>query len=138
MNELVADIVQDFHESNKIIEIEPLLDLKVDINMIWQVWTNLISNAIKYSGKTENPKITIGSKQHHGSTCYCLTHNDIGFDMRHANKLFGVFQRLHKVSEFEGTGVGLALVKTIIERHGGASLGRWKNRPQGNILFHTS
>lgn len=126
MNELVVDIVQDFHESHKIIEVEPLLDSKGDINMIRQVWTNLISNAIKYSGKTENPKITIGSKRHQGSICYYITDNGVGFDMRYANKLFGVFQRLHKVSEFEGTGVGLALVKTIIERHGGQVWGEGK------------
>jgi light-regulated signal transduction histidine kinase (bacteriophytochrome) len=87
--------------------------------MIRQVWTNLISNAVKYSGKNEKPEIEIGSTEKEGSVCYHVRDNGVGFDMRYVGKLFGVFQRLHQVNDFEGTGVGLALVKTIVERHGG-------------------
>jgi light-regulated signal transduction histidine kinase (bacteriophytochrome) len=88
--------------------------------MIRQVWTNLIGNAIKFTRKRVLGVIQIGTKtDESGGIIYFIRDNGAGFDMRHAEKLFGVFQRLHAQPEFEGTGVGLALVKRIIERHGG-------------------
>ncbi len=84
-----------------------------------QVWINLISNALKYSGKKAFPVIEIGSFGQDDSIVYYVKDNGVGFDMKYAHKLFGVFQRLHKISEFEGTGVGLALVHRIITKHGG-------------------
>ncbi len=109
---------------------EPELDIKLILgalpatrgteSMIRQVWVNLISNAIKFSSKTEDAVIEIGSsKDDAGKITYFVKDNGAGFDMRHADKLFGVFQRLHSVEEFEGTGVGLALVQRIVERHNG-------------------
>jgi light-regulated signal transduction histidine kinase (bacteriophytochrome) len=89
-----------------------------DPNLIKQVWVNLVSNALKYSRKTDHPKIEIGSHQN-GSLIYYIKDNGAGFDMKHAGKLFEVFQRLHLASDFEGTGVGLALTQRIISRHGG-------------------
>ena len=87
--------------------------------MIQQVWVNLLSNAFKFSGKVENPEIEIyGEKKKDGFT-FRVQDNGAGFDPKYMNKLFGVFQRLHRVEEFEGTGVGLALVKRIIHKHGG-------------------
>jgi signal transduction histidine kinase len=99
--------------------IEPLESAYADLKMMEQVWTNLISNAVKYSSKQEAPFVTIGSERHNGDTCFFVKDNGVGFDMEYKDKLFGVFQRLHKAEEFPGTGVGLAIVKRIIARHGG-------------------
>jgi PAS domain S-box-containing protein len=90
-----------------------------DYNLIQQVWLNFISNAFKYSGKNASPVITISSYANEGEIVYSIKDNGVGFDMQYAHKLFGVFQRLHHASEFEGTGVGLALVQRIVHRHGG-------------------
>ena len=90
-----------------------------DSALIRQVWSNLVSNAIKYSGKHENQYIEINSSQKGNYIVYSIKDNGVGFDMQYAHKLFGVFQRLHKQTEFEGTGVGLALAQRIIIKHGG-------------------
>ena len=90
-----------------------------DSSLIRQVWLNFISNAVKYSRKRDHPSIDVGSEEKDGYIIYSIADNGAGFDMRFSNKLFGVFQRLHKQTEFEGIGVGLALVQRIIVRHGG-------------------
>jgi signal transduction histidine kinase len=91
-----------------------------DRNMIRQVFLRVLSNAFKFSRPKENPQIEIGHKEAIGNqNTYYVRDNGVGFDMQYADKLFGVFQRLHTVDEFEGTGVGLALVQRIILRHGG-------------------
>jgi light-regulated signal transduction histidine kinase (bacteriophytochrome) len=87
--------------------------------LILQVWGNLISNALKYSARKERPKIQISSHVSGADIVYVVEDNGAGFDMQYADKLFGVFQRLHKPTEYEGTGVGLALVHRIISKHGG-------------------
>jgi len=93
--------------------------MNADRSMIEQVIINLMSNAIKYSSKKEKPQISIWSEQSdNGGTLY-IKDNGAGFDMESSDKLFGAFQRLHSMSDFEGTGVGLALIKKIIEKHGG-------------------
>lgn len=90
-----------------------------DAALLKQVWLNLLSNAIKYTRSRDNAAITVGSRQN-GAEVECFVQdNGAGFDMKHSGKLFGVFQRLHRASEFEGTGIGLANVRRIIERHGG-------------------
>jgi light-regulated signal transduction histidine kinase (bacteriophytochrome) len=87
--------------------------------MIRQVWANLISNALKYSSKNEKTIISISSVKENGYFVYCIKDNGVGFDMTFRDKLFGVFQRLHSTKDFEGTGVGLAIVQRIVVRHGG-------------------
>ncbi|MBA4055500.1 MAG: hypothetical protein C0490_12365, partial [Marivirga sp.] len=123
MREIVDNIFQDMLSDNeKAMEIKvlPLTPCKGDLSMLRQVWTNLISNALKYSSKKTKTEIEIGSFNENGTVCYYISDKGAGFDMKYRDKLFGVFQRLHKVKEFEGTGVGLALVKRIIDRHGGS------------------
>ena len=99
---------------------EPLAEACGDLSLMRQVWTNLLSNAIKFTSHCEFGRIEIGSRS--GDTndmVYFIRDNGVGFDMKYADKLFGVFQRLHSSKEFPGTGVGLALVQRIIIRHGG-------------------
>jgi PAS domain S-box-containing protein len=100
-------------------DIRPLASVEADNNLMRQVWINLISNALKYTSKNLLTEITIDSRQENGHVVYSIRDNGVGFDMKYANKLFGVFQRLHKIEEFDGTGVGLALVHRIVSRHGG-------------------
>ena len=90
-----------------------------DESMLRQVLTNLVGNAIKFSRKTANPFIEIGATQDPDRVTYFVRDNGIGFDMRYAAKLFKVFQRLHNPEQFEGTGVGLAIVQRVVQRHGG-------------------
>jgi light-regulated signal transduction histidine kinase (bacteriophytochrome) len=92
---------------------------KGDPTLLRQVWTNLLSNAIKYSSKKEKAEIYISCKKEENQCVYSIQDNGVGFDMKYIDKLFGVFQRLHSTKDFEGTGVGLAIVQRIIRRHGG-------------------
>ena len=80
---------------------------------------NLLSNAIKYTAKRPEAVIEVSGKQGDDVNTYCIRDNGAGFDSKHLSRLFGVFQRLHTCDEFEGTGIGLAIVKRIVERHGG-------------------
>ncbi len=100
--------------------LQPLPPTRGSLAMVRQVWVNLIGNALKFTKKRPVAEITIRSEPtENGETAYVIEDNGVGFDMRHASKLFGVFQRLHNEQEFEGTGVGLALVHRIITRHDG-------------------
>lgn len=123
MRELVNAVIEEIALYKSIdhfdIRIGDLPDIEGDGNMLKQVWINFISNAIKYSQKKESPVVEIGCSQENGSVVYYVKDNGAGFDMKNYDKLFGVFQRLHSSNDFEGTGVGLAIVKRIIERHGG-------------------
>ncbi len=97
----------------------PLPPAHGDRALLRQVWSNLLGNALKFSGKREVPEIEISARSEPGEVVYCVRDNGAGFDMRHYDKLFGVFWRLHREDEFPGTGVGLAIVQRIVSLHGG-------------------
>ena len=101
------------------VKIHPLTSAVGDNAMMRQVWTNLLSNALKFTRHRPSPIVEVGCRNSSEEMTYFIKDNGVGFDMRYADKLFGVFQRLHSVDEFEGTGVGLAIVQRIIRRHGG-------------------
>ena len=105
-----------------------------DRAMLRQVWHNLIANAVKFTRMQPQAEIRIGGASRECGHCYFVSDNGAGFDPRYAHKLFGVFQRLHADHEFEGTGVGLALVQRIIQRHGGQVQAEAK--PGGGATFH--
>jgi light-regulated signal transduction histidine kinase (bacteriophytochrome) len=100
-------------------KISPLPPALGDQAMIRVVLNNLLSNAIKYSRGRTPPLIEMGGAAQGAQNLYLVKDNGVGFDMQYVGKLFGVFQRLHSATEFEGTGVGLALVQRILHRHGG-------------------
>ena len=116
--ETLSEINTTLHHKASV-HIHPLHAAYVDNTLIKQVMVNLISNALKYSSKAEKPAIEIKSYQAGDEIIYAISDNGVGFDNQYAGKLFGVFQRLHLQKDFEGTGVGLALVKRIIDKHGG-------------------
>ncbi len=123
MNELVNSVITEMNQQesgrNITVDLMPLESIKGDRNMIKQVFINLISNAYKYTGKVEAAKIEIGSYNEDNFSTFYVKDNGAGFDMRYYDKLFGVFQRLHSNNEFEGTGVGLAIIQRIVDKHGG-------------------
>ena len=123
MTSIIQSIKEDlllFSNHNNIhITIQELINPTGDSNMIKVVMTNLLSNAIKYSSKKDEILIEIGSYRKEKNIVYYIKDNGAGFDMQYYDKLFGVFQRLHSTTEFEGTGVGLAIVQRIIKKHGG-------------------
>lgn len=102
-------------------QVEDLPEVEGDLSLIHQVLVNLLSNAVKYSRKAAAPAILVGSRNDETSGMHTVfvRDNGAGFDMQYANKLFQVFQRLHRAKDFEGTGIGLAIVRRIVERHGG-------------------
>ncbi|HET6990283.1 MAG TPA: ATP-binding protein, partial [Bacteroidia bacterium] len=122
MNELVEGVMIEIGKSithRAEIKIGKLHKTKADYGLLHQVMFNLISNAIKYSSKEKNPVVEINSKEKSGEIVFSVKDNGAGFDMKYYDKLFGVFQRLHTQEEFEGTGVGLAIVQRIISKHRG-------------------
>jgi PAS domain S-box-containing protein len=122
MDVLINDVLREMEKATTHkaeVKIEKLHPVMADYALIVQVMTNLISNAIKYSSKKENPVIKVSSYKKDNEIVYSVNDNGAGFEMEYVNKLFGVFQRLHRADEFEGTGVGLAIVQRIITKHGG-------------------
>ena len=122
MQNLVLDVLSETtahspHHAK--IEVKNILSASFDHSLMSQVWVNLISNAIKYSAKKDAPLVEIGSYELDNDTVYYVKDNGAGFDMNYAERLFQVFQRLHGSDEFEGTGIGLAIVNRIVSKHGG-------------------
>jgi two-component system, sensor histidine kinase and response regulator len=115
----ISIITGSSHHPKAEIIIKPLEKVYADQDMLSLVWTNLIGNALKYSSKKENPVVEIGSIPGNRESIFYVKDNGTGFDMHYADKLFKVFQRLHSSSDFEGTGVGLSIVKRIVTKHGG-------------------
>ena len=116
------------------VKVVPLPQSAATREMMERVWTNLLDNAIKFTGHKENARIEVGSYSEAGSIVYFVKDNGAGFDMRYVDKLFGVFQRLHKSEDFPGTGAGLAIVKQIIDRHERPCLGR-RRGGWGDVLI---
>ncbi|MGH8068680.1 MAG: ATP-binding protein [Candidatus Entotheonellia bacterium] len=121
--DLVRQVLADLQAEQSGREVEITLgDLRpcrAEPSLLKQVFVNLLSNALKYSRKREVAHIVVGCREHDGEQVYFVKDNGVGFDMQYAKKLFGVFQRLHRAEEYEGTGVGLAIVQRIVHRHGG-------------------
>lgn len=129
VHQVVEEISSDYSPEDYEINIDNLPPAKGDLSLMKQVLTNLISNAFKYSSTSDKIEIHIGHKIVNGKEVYFISDNGVGFDMKYYDKIFGVFQRLHADDEFEGTGVGLAIAKRIIEKHGGEI---WANSRVGH------
>jgi len=123
LDSLLRQVVEELaHEcSGRDIDwrIGELFSAECDSGLIKQVFVNLLSNAVKYTGKREHAVIEVGQTEQNDERVVFVRDNGAGFEMQYAGKLFGVFQRLHKARDFEGTGVGLAIVQRIIRKHGG-------------------
>jgi light-regulated signal transduction histidine kinase (bacteriophytochrome) len=121
--ELVREVLNESREQhpNRRIEVQiaDLPEVAGDPSLLRQVFFNLISNGFKFTRQKENAVIQVGCMQKEDERVFFVRDNGVGFDMNYADKLFGVFQRLHNQSEFEGTGIGLSIVQRIIQRHGG-------------------
>jgi PAS domain S-box-containing protein len=121
--EMVQQVIKffemDIQNRNITFNVESLPEVQGDEELIQQVWTNLISNAIKYTMKKPEAVIEIGSISDDNDITFYIKDNGAGFDMEYSGKLFGAFQRLHNSSDFEGVGIGLANVNSIVTRHGG-------------------
>lgn len=120
VQQVIAELKTQRKEKDYRFIVHHLPGCKTDPQLIKQVWLNLVDNAMKYSSLETEPVIEIGATNTNGQTEYFVKDNGVGFDMKYSDKLFGVFQRLHSQHEFEGTGIGLALVKRIIERQNGS------------------
>lgn len=120
VHSVVGDLRMHMPDRKIDVQVGGLHTAFADADMVHQVWHNLLDNALKFTGKKDTTAIAVRSYETGtGELCYEVRDNGVGFDMKYAHKLFGVFQRLHKIQDFGGTGVGLAIVKRIISRHGG-------------------
>lgn len=130
MEELITEVLEEIKLNFPLMSPEIIINAMPpalgDRALLRQVWINLISNAFKYSSLKDNPKIEIGYKKEEETFYYYVKDNGAGFDEAYKDKLFGVFQRLHSIKDFEGNGVGLAIVQRIIHRHGGDILAEGK------------
>ncbi|MBL8817278.1 MAG: PAS domain S-box protein [Planctomyces sp.] len=133
VRQCLSDLKADESAEIKLFHLQPCF---ADAFLLKQVWINLLGNALKYSGRSNPPVIEIGSGSSDSEVFYYVRDNGVGFDMRYVDKLFGVFQRLHRQEDYEGTGVGLAVVQRIIHRHGGRV---WaESRPGAGATFYFS
>lgn len=123
LSQLAGYVLEELRRSapqrELVLDIEPDLVVQGDPTLLRMLLENLLGNAWKYSAKAERSEIRFGGAQQDGRRVFVVSDNGAGFDMRFAERLFGVFQRLHSASDFQGTGVGLALVRRIVRRHGG-------------------
>ena len=118
--EVIKTALQSEPSEHRIVwKIGPLPEVDADASMLRQVWVNLIGNAIKYSRPREPAEIWIGADEAETEVVFFVRDNGVGFDMQYADKLFGVFQRLHRAEDFAGTGIGLANVRRMVTRLGG-------------------
>jgi len=99
--------------------VTPLPEAAGDPTLVRQAWTNLLSNAIKFTMPRDERRIEVGGRAENGTNVYYVKDSGVGFNPDYTHKLFGAFQRLHRTEEFEGTGIGLAIVQRVVHRHGG-------------------
>jgi light-regulated signal transduction histidine kinase (bacteriophytochrome) len=116
VEDVLAELGARAHAS---VEVGALPQVDGDEATIRQVWANLLSNALKYSSRKARPEITVGCEIANSEALFRVQDNGVGFNASYSEKLFGVFSRLHSANEFEGIGIGLAIVRRVIERHGG-------------------
>lgn len=120
---VVQSALEEIQNTQKIAPIEfrigKLPECKADPHLLRQIWMNLLANAIKFSSPRSPAIIEIGCIRENAENIYFVRDNGVGFDMKYSNKLFGVFQRLHRVDEFPGAGIGLAIAQRLVHRHGG-------------------
>jgi len=123
LSRIAGDIAAELHRSTPERQVEFIiaqgLEARGDTRLLRVAVENLLRNSWKYTAKQPQPRIEFGSVEGNGERVFLVRDNGAGFDMQYADKLFGVFQRLHSATEFEGTGIGLATVRRIITRHGG-------------------
>ena len=123
MNAVLAEVLASLRHdhSQRVIEwtVGDMPPVFGDEAMLRLVWVNLLSNAVKFTQTRKKARIKIGARAENGEYVFFVRDNGVGFDMQYAHKLFGVFQRLHSMEEFEGTGIGLANVRRIVLRHQG-------------------
>lgn len=119
LREVIAELSPEYRGRDIEWQIANLSSAECDPGLIKQVFVNLLSNAVKYTRKRKHAVIQIGEAMHNDERVIFVRDNGAGFEMQYAGKLFGVFERLHKAGDFEGTGVGLAIVQRIIRKHGG-------------------
>ena len=136
LREALKDLEPDSSERQIEWRIGELFSAECDPGLMKQVFVNLLSNAVKYTGKRDHAVIEVGEMMQSGERVVFVRDNGAGFEMQYADKLFGVFQRLHKARDFEGTGVGLAIVQRIIGKHGGRIWAEAK-LDQGATFFFT-
>jgi light-regulated signal transduction histidine kinase (bacteriophytochrome) len=139
MEALVRRVLASFEEQTKgrdvDLRIGQLPDSVADGALLEQVFTNLISNALKFTAGRSPARIEIGSLEQPGEQVYYVKDNGVGFDSRYAERLFGVFQRLHAQTEFDGTGIGLSIVHRIVRRHGGNTWAESKLQEGSTFYF---
>jgi len=130
--EAAAELAPEFPSAQ--VSVAALPEVVADRSLLKQVWSNLIGNALKYSAKAKQPRVEVGVRREPEEEIFWVRDNGVGFDMRHAARLFGVFQRLHHREEFPGNGVGLAIVQRLVARHGGRV---WaESRPGEGACFY--
>ena len=140
LNDLVADVWRDVKQQElqgRAVEFAAgdLPVVLADVNLLRQVWRNLLSNAAKYTRRAEAAKVEVGWNRADGEVVFFVRDNGVGFDQQYAHKLFGAFQRLHRMEDFEGTGIGLANVRRIVARHGGRTWAEGKEGAGATFYF---
>jgi PAS domain S-box-containing protein len=121
---MVGDVVRELPGGAAAVQVGELPGVRADPVLLRQVWSNLVGNALKYSRRSAAPRVQVGGERRGGRVEYFVRDNGVGFDMRHARRLFTAFQRLPSAADYEGTGVGLAIVERIVRRHGGSIAGQ--------------
>jgi signal transduction histidine kinase len=136
VQDTIADMQTDLKDRRIVWTIESLPTVHGDLGLLRQVWANLLANAVKYTRPREEAQITISGVSQDNEAIFSVADNGVGFDPAYADRLFGVFQRLHSDKQFEGTGVGLANVRRIVQRHGGRT---WADAKQNEgAVFYFS